>query len=422
MSEEKNYIIGYDLGKKYAQISYVTFEGDEGDIYNIPVCLCKRQGANQWFYGEEAVRYAATGKGVLLEGLCDLAAEGKTVTVDDRQMDPAELLGLFIKNTLSEMGLYKEHVRIRALVVSVDGLTRERLTVLERIRNIAMAKFEGVYFESRVESLFYYTIHQPKELWSYEVGVMDFSEGYFKTYRVEMNHRSRPILTTITDEAYEDITLPDEKLSVMEKDHFLKQLDDRLFHIMEQFLEGRLVTSIYLTGKIFEKEWYPQTKKLICHNRRVFGGSNLYSKGACLGGMEKIAPGESAKAYLYLGKEKLKKNIGVLRMNQGKTETEILLDGGINWFEAKAEFEFIPGEDYKLPLVIVPLDGSKERIVPVILPQIKGRDLKSLKYSCTLTMKSETELSVVIEDLGFGAFYKPGGRKYEETILLGGKP
>lgn len=421
MSEEKNYIIGYDLSKKYVQISYVTFEKDEGDVYNIPLCLCKRNGANQWFYGEEAVRYAAAGKGTLLEGLCELATAGGLVTVDERKLDPVELLALFIRNTLSQLGLYKENVHVKALVVSVEGLTREMLACLERVKNIAMAGFEGVYFESRVESLFYYTIHQPKELWSYEVAVMDFSEGYFKTYRVEMNRRSRPILTTIEEEAYEDITLPDETLSIMEKDHFLTQLDEKLFGIMEQFLEGRLVTSIYLTGKIFDKEWYPQTRKLICHNRRVFGGSNLYSKGACLGGMEKIAPGENAKAYLYLGKEKLKENIGVVRMNQGKPETEILLDGGINWFEAKAEFEFMPGEDYKLPIVIVPLDGSRERIVPVILPQIKGRDLKSMKYACTLTMKSETELSVVVEDLGFGAFYKPGGRKYEEMILLGGK-
>ena len=50
-------------------------------------------------------------------------------------------------------------------------------------------------------------------------------------------------------------------------------------------------------------------------------------------------------------------------MEQGKTVREILLDGGTNWFEAAAEFDFMPGEDMHLPIALVPLDGGRERIV-----------------------------------------------------------
>jgi len=420
MDKETNYIIGFDLGLKYAQISYVSFEGDEGDIYNIPVCLCKRSGANQWFYGEEAQKFAAGGKGVLIKELITLAVSGEPVPVEGKEADPVELLALFIKNSLSAVGVYKETAAVKAIVISVDELSARMLSVLERVRSEVMRDFESVYFEAKVESLFYYTIHQPKELWSYEVGVMDFSDGFLKTYRVEMNHKSKPILTTIEDKVYEDVIIPEEFPSIMERDRYLAQLDEKLYEIMEGFLEGRIVTSIYLTGRIFEKEWYPKTLKLLCKNRRVFGGSNLYSKGACLGGMEKIAPGENAKAYLYLGREKLKANIGVYRMEQGKRIREILLEGGINWFEAKAEFVFMPGEDQHLPIVIIPLYGGTERVVSVVLPEFAGRDRKSLKFICRLFMRSEKELVVEIEDEGFGDFYKPMGRKYEETILLGG--
>lgn len=420
MEKDVNYIIGFDLGIKYAQISFVSFEGEEGDVYNIPVCLCKRNGANQWFYGEEAQKFAAGGKGVLIRDLTALAVSGDMVSIDGKETDPVDLLTLFIKNSLSAIGVYKETAAVKAIVISVDELSPRMLSVLERVKAGAMRNFEGVYFEAKVESLFYYTIHQPKELWSYEVGVVDFSDGYLKTYRVEMNHKSKPILTTIEDKIYEDVTIPEEFPSIMERDRYLAQTDEKLYEIMEGFLEGRIVTSIYLTGRIFEKEWYPKTLKLLCKNRRVFGGSNLYSKGACLGGMEKIAPGENAKAYLYLGKEKLKANIGVYRMEQGKQIREILLEGGVNWFEAKAEFVFMPGEDYHLPIVIVPLDGVRERVVPIVLPEFAGRDKKSLKFICRLSMRSEKELAVEIEDGGFGDFYKPMGRKFEEIILLGG--
>lgn len=420
MEAENNYVIGFDLGKRYAQISYVSFEGDEGDLYNIPVCLCKRNGANQWFYGEEALKFAATGKGTLVRDLAGLVKKGEPVPVDDREMDPADLLALFIRDSLSRMGAYEEGVGVKAMVLSVDELSPVMLEALKRVESAVMADFEGVYFEAKVESLFYYTIHQPKELWSYQVVVLDLSDGFLKLYRVEMNHKSRPILTTIEDSVEEDIVIPEEFPSIMEKDRYLEETDEKLYQLMEQFLEGQIVTSIYLIGKDFEKEWYPRTLKLLCRNRRVFRGSNLYSKGACLCGMEKIAPGETAKAYLYLGREKLKSDIGVVRMDQGKLVKEILIRGGANWFEAGAQFAFLPGEDYHLPIFIEPLDHSGGRVVPVVLPQIKGRDIKSMKFLCRLSMKSEKELRVEIEDAGMGAFYQSAGKRYEEIISLGG--
>lgn len=419
MSETENYVIGFDLGNEYAQISFVTFEEEEGDVYNIPVCICKGNGENRWFYGKEAQKSAASGEGCLVEHLLEAALQEETIRIDDRETDAADLLILFMRDCLFRLGVYKEEARIKALVISVDDLTPEMVRLMEKVKS-ALKEFENIFFEPKVESLFYYTIHQPKELWSYEVGVIDFSEMYLKTCRVEMKHKSRPIVTTIDLKEYKEIKIPKEFSSIMEQDSYLEALDEKLCEVMEGFLEGHIVTSIYLTGKIFEKEWYPKTLKLICRNRRVFSGSNLYSKGACLSGMERIAPGENAKAYLYLGREKLKINIGVLRMEQGKTVQEILLDGGTNWFEAAAEFIFMPGEDMHLPIVLAPLDGSRERIVPVVLPEIKDRELKTLRFKCRLSMKSENELSVVVEDIGLGMFYKPDGKKYEEIISLGG--
>lgn len=420
MALEKNYVIGFDLGNRYAQISYVSFEGDEGDVYNIPVCLCKRHGANQWFCGEEALKFAATGKGDLIKDPVGLVKKGEPVIVEGRETDPADLLALFIRNSLLQAGMFAEHVTVKSLVLAADELTPVMLEGLKKVADGALAGFENVYFEAKVESLFYYTIHQPKELWSYEVVVLDLSDGFLKLYRVEMKQKARPILTTIEDSAYQDIFIPEEFSSIMEKDRYLEETDEKLYAVMEKYLEGRIVTSIYLIGKAFEKEWYQRTLKLLCRNRRVFQGSNLYSKGACLCGMEKIAPGETAKAYLYLGREKLKADIGVVRMEQGKLIKEILLKGGVNWFEAGAQFTFLPGEDFHLPIVIRPLAGGDERITPLVLPEMKGRDRKSLKFICRLSMKSETELRVEIEDAGMGVFYQPDGKRYEEILSLGG--
>lgn len=420
MEKGTGYIVGFDLGTKYAQISYTGMEGGEGEINDIPACLCKRNGTNQWLYGREAQKAAADGKSILFEDPAGLAASGKKVFVEEQETEPEELLSLFIGKCLDSLDFRRNGAAIRALVITVGELSRGMVEILGRIRKRTLSAIEDVYFEGKAESLFYYTIHQPKELWSYEVGVLDFSDGFLKLCRIVMNHKSRPVLTTIEEEVFEDVVMPDNFSGIMEKDLYLEQMDERLYGIMEKFLEGRIVTGIYLTGKVFEKEWYPRTLKLLCRNRRVFGGSNLYSKGACYSGWEKVFPEEKNGNYLYLGREKLKSNIGVVRMEQGRQFVEILLEGGVNWFDAETEFVFMPGEDYHLPIVIVPPEGGKERIVPVVLPEFPDRDKKSLRFKCRLSMVSEQELLVEIEDAGFGEFYRSTGRKFEETVFLGG--
>lgn len=420
MEKETGYIVGFDLGIKYAQISYAGLEGEEGEVKDIPVCLCKRNGANQWFYGREAQKFFAGGKGELFENLTELVLSGEKTAVGEGETEPEELLALFIRKCLDSLPFHKEGAGIRALVITVNDLSPRMIDALEKVKEKTLTDIEDVWFEAKAESLFYYTIHQPKELWSYEVGVLDFSDGFLKTCRIKMNHKSKPVLTTIEEELYEDMVIPDAFPGIMEKDLYLEKMDERLCGIMEKFLEGRIVTGIYLTGKIFEQEWYPRTLKLLCRNRRVFGGNNLYSKGACYGGWEKVFPEERSGSYLYLGREKLKSNIGISRMEQGRQRTEILLEGGVNWFDAEAEFFFMPGEDYHLPVVVIPPDGGKERIVPIVLPEFPNRDKKSLKFKCRLSMVSEKELLVEIEDAGFGEFYAPTGRRFEETVSLGG--
>ncbi len=414
----KNYIVGLDLGRNYAQISYVSFEGDEGDVYNIPVCLCKRTGANQWFHGEEAKKAAANFQGTLVDDLLSLALKGEPVQIEHASADPVELLALFIRNCLAGLGLYNHQIAVKALVISVDTLSERMLEILNHIKKSVLNDFEHVFFEPKMECLFSYTIHQPKELRCYELGVIDLADGYLKFYHIRMNNKMRPIVTTIDEHEDPAFCIPEDFHSIVEKDEYLHMMDEKLTGIMEEFLNNRLVTVFYLAGKIFEKEWCPQTLKLICHNRRVFGGSNLYSKGACLLGMEKLSPGKEAQEYLYLGKDKLSADIGVAVMQGGKTVVHNLLNGGEKWFEVKKEFEFMPGEDGKLPIVITPLADKRQRIVPVILPAIVNRDIKSIKFRCLLRMKSANELVVEVEDAGLGEFFAPTNKRYREIISL----
>ena len=81
-------IVGYDLGKDYAQIScYVTGREEEittlssvagSQVYTIPLVLSKRQGVNQWFYGSEALRHAEEEEGTGADRWNDSGSGGTT--------------------------------------------------------------------------------------------------------------------------------------------------------------------------------------------------------------------------------------------------------------------------------------------------------------------------------------------------------
>ena len=94
----KKVVVGYDLGRENAQISYCGFDESEpetvsavagGEQYNIPMVLCKRNGVGQWYYGKEALKFAGEGNGVLIEDLLTLAERGEDVLVDGEAYDPA---------------------------------------------------------------------------------------------------------------------------------------------------------------------------------------------------------------------------------------------------------------------------------------------------------------------------------------------
>ena len=120
----KKVIVGYDLGREQAQISYCGLEESEPETvsavagteqYNIPALLCKRSGVSQWYYGKEAVKFAEREEGILVEDLLTLAERGEDVLVEGEVFDPVALLTLFVKRSLSLLGMRIPLNQIEAL-------------------------------------------------------------------------------------------------------------------------------------------------------------------------------------------------------------------------------------------------------------------------------------------------------------------
>ncbi len=403
-------IVGYDLGNKYAQIScYVTGSEEEirtlssvagSSVYTIPLALSKRQGVNQWFYGSEAIRYAGEEEGILVENLLKLARDGEPVQIDGAPIDPVALLTLFLKRSLGLLSQVTNTERIGALMITCEELDHRMLEVLTAATEGLHLKTDQICFQSHVESFYYYNLYQPEELWRHKTILCEYGDASIRTYCMECNRHTTPVVAYMEEREF-PFPVPES--------------DEKMQEIAKKLCENQMISSVYLIGEAFSRDWMKESLRYLCKGRRVFQGNNLFSKGACYGMMERLTPGENGKNHVFLGKDKLKSNIGMKVLRQGEESYQALLDAGINWYEAKNTMEFYLLEGRAVEILITSLTGKGNRIARIV-PEELQEGIIRLRIS--VEMQDDTHLKVELEDLGFGTFRAATHHIWKEEIEL----
>ena len=403
-------IVGYDLGNKYAQIScYVTGSEEEirtlssvagSSVYTIPLALSKRQGVNQWFYGSEAIRYAGEEEGILVENLLKLARDGEPVQIDGAPIDPVALLTLFLKRSLGLLSQVTNAERIGALMITCEELDHRMLEVLTAATEGLHLKTDQICFQSHVESFYYYNLYQPEELWRHKTILCEYGDASIRTYSMECNRHTTPVVAYMEEREF-PFPVPES--------------DEKMQEIAKKLCENQMISSVYLIGEAFSRDWMKESLRYLCKGRRVFQGNNLFSKGACYGMMERLTPGENGKNHVFLGKDKLKSNIGMKVLRQGEESYQALLDAGINWYEAKNTMEFYLLEGRAVEILITSLTGKGNRIARIV-PEELQEGIIRLRIS--VEMRDDTHLKVELEDLGFGTFRAATHHIWKEEIEL----
>ena len=130
---------------------------------------------------------------------------------------------------------------------------------------------------------------------------------------------------------------------------------------------------------------------------------------------ERLQASEIGKEYVFLGKDKLKANIGMDILNQGESSYLALLDAGINWYEASHVTEFYIQDGNEINIKINPLTGKGVRMDRIVLEDLEG---SISRLRAKLYLEAENRLVMEIEDLGFGAFRVPSERVWQKVIEL----
>ena len=425
----RGYVLGYDLGASYSQISYLSLAESEpktlsvktgAQIYDIPTMLAKRRDVNQWFFGREAAKQVADGNAVAVTDMLEKALEGQTVVVGDEEYDAVSLLALFVKRSLSMLSMEVDATLIRGIMFTCAKLDSRMVQVLRGIVQALQLPMKHVYFQSYAESLYHYMLSQPKELRAHTVLACDYHYDTMRVYALNFNFHTTPVVANIEEQAYSEMEYNLEDLpeagSYREKAYNI--LDTQFLQISESLCQGRVVSTVYLLGNGFKDPWMKHSLAFLCRTRKVYQGSNLFSKGATLAVKSRLKKGEASEAYLLLDSDKLKYNVGLNVTERGKEHYFNVLEGGSNWYEAHSKFDVILEAGNAFHIQLTPLAGGAAKELAFLMDTLPEREPRTTRLEIAMEMISADDLRVKVIDRGFGEYQETSGLSWSMDYHL----
>jgi hypothetical protein len=312
------------------------------------------------------------------------------------------------RKSLATLGLEDPERQISGIVITVPKLRRQEVDLIRGIyRSLGLDKIRA-YLQDYKESFYYHTLYQQKEIWTRNVGFFHFCGRKVTFGSLNINNLTRPVTFRYVDGI--SIELSENKAD----------WDEQFCQMIGACLGDGVYSSIILKdGGVFEISWAKRSIAMMRKNgRAVYGEENIFAKGACYAAREKAVEKRLGK-YLYLGEDLARTNIGMQMVVQGKETYYPLLSAGINWYEAKKDFECIlDGEQAELKFLLSSLEDRNRKISVMKLPglDMTGRPSGTVRLGLHMYYKKAGCCVIEVEDLGFGEFFASTGMKWREEL------
>ena len=392
--ELKNLILGFDFGEKESQIC--CYSRAEKDAVSIPVrkgsieeefptVLFKKPGEDQWYAADGEKREGQEEADLLeVENLYEVCMNERPCIIEDTAYAPGELLAVFLKAALQAAGVIEPGLQVAGITVTTPKLTRAF------VKNLRHA---------------YELLGIPRgRAYSRKVGMFRFEGDDVTFYSLEVNRRTKPATVFV-------------KKGKHLKLHETPEDRDRDFtRLIAESFENEIYSSVYLVGDGFDRSWAEGSIKLLCRNQRhVFGGSNLFAKGACFTAREK-AEERSLKGYLFLGNDLVRHNVGMEMTISGSPAYYPMIQAGVNWYEAEKECELILDGTEDLVFVVSDMESGKKNRYTMHLPGLPKRPPRTTRLHLKLEYDAPKSCRITVEDLGFGEMFPKSGKIWHETM------
>lgn len=418
MDTPRKLIIGYDLCEDYTQISCYSYKTSEPiqietgkgmDNTRIPTALCIHSDTGQWLYGEEAVRLASRGGGILIDQLITKLVTGEELEIFQQKFNGISLLEKYLRKTLTLVKNYFPTETITKMVVTLPDTKPDIVDGVYAALSLMGLEKDRVVVMSHAGAYLYYALSQERTLWMNDVGLFDFSQAGFHFYQISINRRSKPMIAGLTVESFTDtLNINLKKDETVNLSYIFKNIADSLLY-------KKIISTLYFTGEGFEGGWADDIIKSLCRGKRGFVGQNLFTKGACYAAKE-LSGDQQLSDIVLINDDMIISNLLVRVYCDARMKDIPLLEAGVPWYEVHPYIEVIPESDVSLELEvqnIITRDINRVKMQLDVLPDRPDRMTRlQLKLACT----DQHTAFIQVYDLGFGDIYPGTGLIKEYSI------
>ena len=400
---------GIDFGDKSTLVSYFRKGMEEpvtlstvmgGEVYQIPTYLAKKRGVGQWFFGNDAIRQVQLSLAVGVDGLLEKARNDEYVMIDTEEYPASELLLIYLKKLLFVQAR-GGNLPIAKIIITLDVLDETAISLFTVLATRMGLESDQLLLLDHRESFCYYALSQEPKLYLHAVMLFDYSQSNLRQCLLKRNPSTRPQV----------VNLRFQNLGRMDFDR-----DQAFDQIIQRSFTGEIVSSVYLIGDGFDGDWMKQSLKRLCQGRRVFVGKNLYSKGACYGGM--IRDGIRDWDFVYIGDNDLKLNVSLKVIDHNEMNFVTLVSAGDSWYDANGEYEVILDGAPSIECWVQRPDSRKARVEKIMLDGLPERENRTTRLRIVAKPSSDKEVVVTVQDLGFGELVPSSGRTWHRNIGL----
>ena len=369
-----------------------------GNQYEAPCILCWRPEQKDYCVGLEADYFVREKGGVMIDDVYGICEKSDSVLVEGQELAPWEILAQFLQGMLKFLGVAELVKNTKCVAVTLPGLTEIQVENFQKAFEIIGFPHEKYMLLDYGESFYYYVLSQKRETWNRSVAWYAFDGDKIAFRKLTINAASRPILVNLEEPVSTTLETEDEIRDVEFCRFITKTLGKELFY------------SVQITGEGFDQQWAQQSVKLLCHQgRKVFYGNNLFAKGACIAGKDRLED-KKLKGYRYLSDSLVTADVGMDMRVMGSPAYYPLIEGGSNWYECNAECELILDDTEELVFVVNLPDETERKRVAMALKGLPKRPNRTLKYV------SSKDCEITVKDLGFGEMYPSSGKTWKELV------
>lgn len=421
MEEERKLLVGIDLGENTTQMSCFDFNIYEpvsigrkknGERkYEFPTAIAVDKKRGEWFFIDE-VPEGASDICFLRTLLSDVMKE-ETIQIGNDSVESYVVLKRFLVKVLSVLSEYYPQDRIRKLVITLPEKTEKMISYLQRISEELHLPKGVLVVQNHRQSYMYYAISQPKELWVNNVGLFELEGNRLVYLQINIDRKAIPYIIGVTEKEFSE-GIDWEDLEKQGKD----KIGYAFLNIANTALHKQYVTTLYVTGKGFEKEWAGEKLKELCVGRRVFSGQNLFTKGACYAARELSGEGKLTDCLL-LDEEMIASNVSLKLYTDAAMKDVLMAKAGSVWSDVDASVDVIPDDEEEIQITIQNVLKHETRAHMLSLSGFSGRENKMTRFTIRLRFADNKTCIVTLKDNGFGEFCPSSNRVWERHISIG---